>query len=140
MTKAREEARPRTVEQYLELPYTVRITPEPHGGYVGVVEELPGCITQGESWAEVGEMLRDAMAAWISVALGCRTQTRCACRKRAAAMIGSVIRVAPSSARSHAALPTKGSPSGAESDPRAPCGPSSGPGEQGSSGPCRQGC
>lgn len=69
MTKAREAVRPRTVDEYLELPYTVRITPDPHGGYVGVVEELPGCITQGESWAEVGEVLRDAMAAWISVAL-----------------------------------------------------------------------
>src|SRR5579885_2595861 len=60
---------PRTLDEYLALPYTLRITPDPHGGYAGVVEELPGCITQGESWAEVGEMLHDAMRAWIAVAL-----------------------------------------------------------------------
>jgi antitoxin HicB len=62
-------APPRMVDDYLALPYTLRITPDPHGGYVGVVEELPGCITQGESWAEMGDMLRDAMRAWITVAL-----------------------------------------------------------------------
>lgn len=68
MTTRRPET-PRTIDGYLALPYTVRITPDPHGGYVGVVEELPGCITQGESWSEVGEMLCDAMRAWIAVAL-----------------------------------------------------------------------
>lgn len=60
---------PRTLEEYLALPYTLRVLPEPTGGFVGTVEELPGCITQGESWDEVGAMLRDAIAAWISVAL-----------------------------------------------------------------------
>lgn len=65
----RKAALARTLDDYLELPYTLRITPDPHGGYAGVVEELPGCITQGESWAEVGDMLRDAMRAWIAVAL-----------------------------------------------------------------------
>jgi len=68
MTRQRDEVRG-TIDEYLALPYTLRITPDPHGGYVGVVEELPGCITQGESWTEVGEMLRDALRAWIAVAL-----------------------------------------------------------------------
>ncbi|GEM_PF-2432654 len=69
MTTTRKAEAAHSLEEYLALPYTLRITPDPHGGYVGVVEELPGCITQGESWAEVGEMLRDAMRAWIVVAL-----------------------------------------------------------------------
>ncbi len=68
MTTRKAET-PRTVEEYLDLPYTLRVTPDPHGGYVGVVEELPGCITQGESWAEIGEMLHDAMRAWVVIAL-----------------------------------------------------------------------
>src|SRR5579883_2962910 len=68
MTRTKTPER-RTIEQYLALPYTLRITADPSGGYVGSVEELPGCITQGESWREVGEQLRDAMAAWIAVCL-----------------------------------------------------------------------
>src|SRR5579884_3933978 len=57
----------RSLEEYLALPYTVRVTPDPSGGYVADVEELPGCITQGETWEEVGQMIRDAMTAWISI-------------------------------------------------------------------------
>ena len=68
MTTRKAEV-PHTVEGYLALPYTLRVTPDPHGGYVGVVEELPGCITQAESWVDVGELLRDALRAWITVAL-----------------------------------------------------------------------
>lgn len=60
---------PGAVDGYLRLPYTVRVTADPTGGYVASVEELPGCVTQGESWAEVGEMVRDAMRAWITAAL-----------------------------------------------------------------------
>ena len=33
------------------------------------MQELPGCVTQAESWAEIGDMARDAMRAWISFAL-----------------------------------------------------------------------
>ena len=54
---------PRSVDDYLSLPYTVRVTADPTGGFVAAVEELPGCVTQGESWAEIGEMVQDTMRA-----------------------------------------------------------------------------
>jgi antitoxin HicB len=61
---------PRTLEEYLLLPYTISLIPEPGGaGFAGSVEELPGCVSQGETWSEVGHMVRDAMSAWISSAL-----------------------------------------------------------------------
>ena len=60
---------PKTLAEYLTLPYTVRITPDPSGGFVAAIEELPGCITQGETWEETGAMARDAMTAWISGAI-----------------------------------------------------------------------
>jgi antitoxin HicB len=59
----------RTVDDYLKLPYTVRVTADPTGGYVAAVEELPGCISQGETWDEVHAMIRDAMESWIAGAL-----------------------------------------------------------------------
>ncbi len=61
---------PRTVDEYLKLPYTVRVTADPTGGYVAAVEELPGCISQGETWDQVHTMIRDAMESWIAGALG----------------------------------------------------------------------
>lgn len=57
----------RTVEEYLKLPYTIRVSPDPTGGYVADVVELPGCITQGDTWEEIGEMIQDAMRGWIEL-------------------------------------------------------------------------
>jgi antitoxin HicB len=62
-------AKSRTVEEYLKLPYTIRVSPDPTGGYVADVAELPGCSTQGETWEEVGEMVCDAIRGWIELRL-----------------------------------------------------------------------
>lgn len=64
-----KERLPRKAEDYLALPYTYRITPDPTGGYVADVEELPGCITQAETWDDIHAMIHDAMLSWISVAI-----------------------------------------------------------------------
>jgi antitoxin HicB len=62
----------KSVEEYLELPYTIEVVrdsnPE-NPGWVARVAELPGCITQGDDFAELGEMVLDAMRSWIEVAL-----------------------------------------------------------------------
>ncbi len=62
----------RSVEDYLNLPYTIEVVrdsdPE-NPGWVASVAELTGCITQAESFEELGEMIEDAMRAWIEVAL-----------------------------------------------------------------------
>ncbi len=62
----------RTVEDYLKLPYHVEIIREEDRedpGWVARVVELPGCITQGDTFEELGEMIEDAMRGWIGVAL-----------------------------------------------------------------------
>jgi antitoxin HicB len=60
------------IDYYLNLPYTIEVTREcaPHvPGWVARVVELPGCITQGDDFAELGEMVQDAMRGWIKVAM-----------------------------------------------------------------------
>lgn len=62
-----------TVEDYLDLPYTIELTPdhddEGRAGWVAEVAELPGCITQVDSLDDLEASVRDAMAGWISVAI-----------------------------------------------------------------------
>ena len=59
----------KTLDDYMGLPYREVIEADPAGGYVGYIPELRGCITQGETKAEILEMLEDAKKAWISTAL-----------------------------------------------------------------------
>ena len=62
-----------TVEDYLELPYRISLVydedEEGNEGWVAEVDELPGCLSQGETPDEAVANVRDAMAGWISVAL-----------------------------------------------------------------------
>ncbi len=52
----------RTLEEHLELPYTVVVTPEWHSNstwtYTAENPELPGCNTRGETAAKAFEALR----------------------------------------------------------------------------------
>jgi antitoxin HicB len=60
----------RTPEEYLELPYTIEIfydDSDGQPGWVARVVELPGCITQGDTFEELGEMIREAMLGWIEI-------------------------------------------------------------------------
>ncbi len=57
------------LEYYLNLPYTIELTPDPEEGWFVTVRELPGCISQGDTPEEALEMIRDAMHAWIEVSL-----------------------------------------------------------------------
>lgn len=63
----------RTPEDYLDLPYTIRITHDRSDdgceGFVAEVEELPGVISQGETLEDAAASIKDAMLGWISVAL-----------------------------------------------------------------------
>jgi antitoxin HicB len=62
----------RNVEDYMRLPYTIEVVrddDEENPGWVARVVELPGCITQGDTFEELGEMVEDAMRGWIEVAL-----------------------------------------------------------------------
>lgn len=60
------------VDDYLTLPYTILAVPDSGDGYKGWfarVVELPGCMTQADTFSELGEMIQDAMRAWIETAL-----------------------------------------------------------------------
>ena len=62
----------KSVEGYLKLPYHIEIIrddDEENPGWVARVIELPGCITQGDTFEELGEMINDAMRGWVGVAL-----------------------------------------------------------------------
>lgn len=60
--------RPEPLEFYLDKVYPFVVYPAEEGGYVAEVEELPGCITQGETLDEVAERIEDARRGWVEVA------------------------------------------------------------------------
>jgi|WetSurMetagenome_2_1015567.scaffolds.fasta_scaffold241729_2 antitoxin HicB len=62
------EIKRKPMEYYLELKYPVTIMPSNDGGYVAEVEDLPGCLTQGETLEEVYINIEEARRLWIEVA------------------------------------------------------------------------
>ncbi|MBE2200210.1 MAG: toxin-antitoxin system HicB family antitoxin [Anaerolinea sp.] len=61
-----------TIEEYLQLPYTIEVMRDDSGeqpGWFAKVLELPGCMTQVNSFEELQTMIEDAMYAWILTAL-----------------------------------------------------------------------
>jgi antitoxin HicB len=60
----------KTLEYYLSLPYTIEIIPDVEdGGYVARIKELPGCLTQADTWEELIRMIDEAKEGWLEVAL-----------------------------------------------------------------------
>ncbi len=49
------------------LAYTAIFEPTEEGGYVVSVPALPGCSTQGETFEEAQEMIKDAIEGYIAV-------------------------------------------------------------------------
>ncbi len=49
-----------------EIEYLFEIAEE--GGYLVSVTELPGCLSEGDTFEEAWEMIQDAMAGWLQVA------------------------------------------------------------------------
>jgi antitoxin HicB len=68
-TKIRSRMVNKTIEDYLNLPYRLVITPDDEGGYGVEVVELPGCVTYAERWEAIPLMVQEAMTAWIGSAL-----------------------------------------------------------------------
>jgi len=56
------------IEFYLNKVYPFVIYPAEEGGYVAEIEELSGCMTQGETLDEVVRRIEDARRGWIEVA------------------------------------------------------------------------
>ncbi|MYE47415.1 MAG: type II toxin-antitoxin system HicB family antitoxin [Chloroflexi bacterium] len=61
------------VHDYVRLPYHIGMmrseTVDGNVGWVSWVEELEGCISQGETPAEAASMIYEAMELWIETAL-----------------------------------------------------------------------
>ncbi len=57
------------LKYYMELPYSIRIVPEEAGGYFAEVEELPGCMTQGDTIEEVMKNIEEAKECWLTVSI-----------------------------------------------------------------------
>lgn len=48
--------------------YTAIFEPAEEGGYVVTVPALPGCVTEGDSFEEAVEMIKDAIKGYLWVA------------------------------------------------------------------------
>jgi len=59
----------RDLDYYFHLPYKLVIVPEEAGGFFAEIEELPGCMTQGETVDEVLRNIDDAKHLWLQTAL-----------------------------------------------------------------------
>ncbi len=59
----------KTIDEYLSLPYTRELIPEPEGGWFIKIKELPGCMSQGDTPEEALGMIEDAMRCWLQVSL-----------------------------------------------------------------------
>ncbi|MEH2230877.1 MAG: type II toxin-antitoxin system HicB family antitoxin [Nostoc sp.] len=57
-----------SLEYYLNLQYPVTLYPDPEGGYVAQIKDLPGCLTQGETLEETVANLNEARELWIATA------------------------------------------------------------------------
>lgn len=61
----RDDTERKDLKFYLNLRYPITIHPDPDGGYVAEIEELPGCMTQAETLDEVFKAIEDARQVWI---------------------------------------------------------------------------
>jgi antitoxin HicB len=57
------------VKYYMNLPYRIVIQKDPYGGFFAEVEELQGCMTQGETYEETYNNIIEAMEGWLEVAI-----------------------------------------------------------------------
>ena len=59
----------KNLKYYLNLDYTIRLKQNEDGSFFVEIEELPGCMTEGDNKEEALEMIEDAKKAWLAVAL-----------------------------------------------------------------------
>lgn len=59
----------KSLDYYLQLQYTIRLKKNLDNSYFAEIEELPGCITEGDTEEESLAMIEDAKKAWLQVAL-----------------------------------------------------------------------
>ncbi len=59
----------KTLEYYMNLPYTIELQRDPEDAWFVQVKELRGCMSQGDTAEEALAMIQEAMPLWLEVAL-----------------------------------------------------------------------
>mgnify|MGYP001597828272 FL=1 len=59
----------KNLKYYLSLDYTIRLKQNEDGSFFAEIEELPGCMSEGDTKEEALNLIEDAKKAWITVAL-----------------------------------------------------------------------
>ncbi len=57
-----------TLNDYLNLNYPITFYPENEGGYTVVIQDLEGCISEGDTLEEAMKNILDAKQAWLETA------------------------------------------------------------------------
>jgi antitoxin HicB len=55
-------------QYYLNLPYTIEIIPD-DGAWFVQIKELPGCMTEVDTWDEIKPAIEEAKYLWLELAL-----------------------------------------------------------------------
>ncbi len=58
----------KTLEDYLNLNYPITFYPETEGGYTVIIQDLSGCISEGDTSEEAMENILDAKKLWLETA------------------------------------------------------------------------
>lgn len=58
----------KTLEYYLSLPYTIEIIPD-DGAWFVQIKELPGCMTEVDTWDEIKPAIEEAKYLWLELAV-----------------------------------------------------------------------
>jgi antitoxin HicB len=59
----------KTIDYYMNLPYTIELQRDMEEGWFVRVKELRGCTSQGDTAEEAIAMIQEAMSLWLEVAL-----------------------------------------------------------------------
>lgn len=57
------------IKYYLNLDYTIRLKQNQDGSYFAEIEELSGCMSEGDTKEKALEMIEDAKKAWLQIAV-----------------------------------------------------------------------
>jgi predicted RNase H-like HicB family nuclease len=60
---------PKSLFDYLSLPYKREFLPNDDGTWFGKITELSGCMTEGNTPSECWENLEDALSSWLETCL-----------------------------------------------------------------------
>jgi predicted RNase H-like HicB family nuclease len=58
----------RCLDDYLALPYTIEVIPD-NGAWFVRIKELPGCMTEVDTWEEILPAIEEAKHLWLELAL-----------------------------------------------------------------------